>query len=134
MAGLIFRKPRVSLEEKLAKGYQPSWAVDQVMDGREKMGGREKRLPLPEQWRPRRHSHCRRRRARRCRGNRAYGHQTDHRDHWDDVGMMASSPRDNTRPRSGPRGVRAMADGEELTGTREFTPRDHQTRKGGMGR
>jgi hypothetical protein len=42
-AGWIRKKPRVSLERKPAKGYQPSWAVDLKSDGGEMMGGRERR-------------------------------------------------------------------------------------------
>ena len=44
-AGSITRKQEGSLAKPPAKGYQPTWAVDQGTDGLEQMGGREKRAP-----------------------------------------------------------------------------------------
>ena len=40
--GSIKQNLGVSLAKGPTKGYRSSWAVDQAMDGREKMGGREK--------------------------------------------------------------------------------------------
>ena len=40
--GSIHPKPRDSLAYLHAKGYRPTWAVDQATDGLKEMGGREK--------------------------------------------------------------------------------------------
>jgi hypothetical protein len=107
------------------------------MDVREKMGGREKMLPPPEEYSGAAVLHGRRQELAGAGETGPTGHQTDHRGHRDDVGTTASSPRDNTRPRSGPRGVRVMAGGKcspEHAGTRPTghgsMNRKHREREG----
>jgi hypothetical protein len=60
-----------------------------------------------------------------ARGNGAYGHQIDHRNHRDDAGKKASSPQNKLRPRSGLRGVRAMAGGGGLAGVTQTGTMGH---------
>jgi hypothetical protein len=94
-------------------------------------------LPPPEEYSGAAVLHGRRQELAGAGETGPTGHQTDHRGHRDDAGTTASSPRDNTRPRSGPRGVRAMAGGKcspEHAGTRPTghgsMNRKHREREG----
>jgi hypothetical protein len=106
------------------------WAtlVCLIRDGRLGFDGGERR----ERRRPRTvvamaTHHGRWRAAHRSVGKRGLWVQTDHRGHRDDAGKKASSPWNKSRSRSGPRGVRTMADGEELADAHGFAPRDHHS-------
>jgi hypothetical protein len=61
------------------------------------------------------------------------GHQINHQGHWDDAGPKAKPSWCKTWQQSGPRGMGAMADGEELAGARGFTPRDHYSGRQRLG-
>ena len=72
-AGSFTRKQEGALAKPPAKGYRPTWAVDQVTDGLEQMGGREEGAPAAGTVAPVRPSHGRQRELASVRENKAYG-------------------------------------------------------------
>jgi hypothetical protein len=104
-AGFIWWKPRVSLRKRPTKGYGRSWAVDQVMDGREKIGGREKRLPPPEQYSGAVVLHGQQRELAGAEETGPTVHQINPRDHQAKAGERAHPSRSFLRQRNDPRGA-----------------------------
>jgi hypothetical protein len=87
-----------------------------IQNRRPRLAGRGRERSSRRSWgRTRWRRHCRRWKLAGVTQPGAMVHDFQNREHRGDARRTANSPRNKIQPQDGPRGVPAMADGEELT-------------------